>query len=122
MQAHSAELENITRLPHTPICRGTVIDDGKVVHQLILTGGSTTSDRMAAQRTTMEFDIVDPGKEIDYEGLLFGKRIQIERGAVTSTVDTRAAFYGTTTSWVPSGTGELNGIKVDVDGSIVLGP
>lgn len=125
-QAHSDALEEIVRRSHTPVARGDIIDDGKVIHQLILTGGQITSDRQAAQMRTFEVQLVDPDGEIDYEDLLFGKRIQLYRGAVdqVASVDNHAVFYGTTTSWVPSGssTGVMNGVKVDTDGSLVLGP
>lgn len=125
-QAHSDALEQIVRRPHIPVSRGSIIDDGKVTHQLLLTGGQITADRQAAQMRTFEVQVVDPDSEIDYEDLLFGKRILVERGAIdqVASVDTHAVFYGTTTSWIPSGTstGVMNGVKVDIDGSLVLGP
>lgn len=128
MQPHSVESEDIYRRSHTPIAQADIIDDGKTVRQLVLHGGSVTGDRQAANRTSFEVNVVvgPDDADIDYEDLLFGKRIQIMRGALdqVASVDTRAAFYGTTTSWIPNGTstGVMNGVKVFGDGSIGLGP
>jgi hypothetical protein len=55
----------------------------------------------------------------------FGTRIQLYRGVRISNVEVQAVFYGSATSWAPSGnsTGVLCSTLVDPsDGSLTLGP
>jgi hypothetical protein len=106
-----------------------VIQNGKVVDNLAIHAGSVSADRTAAQMRTFEIEVSDPNGTLTPEGMTstlapFGTRVQLYKGVRISNVEVQAVFYGTATSWVPSGTstGALVSVKVDTDGSITLGP
>lgn len=129
MQGHSAELAAALRKSHTAVCQVDVIEDGKVTQQLQPHAGSVTADRMAAQMRSFEVDVSDPTGTLTPQGMTsllapFGRRLQLWRGARLGEVDTRVAYHNTAGSWAVSGTstGVMNGVKVDTDGGLTLGP
>lgn len=129
MQSRSPEFDATIVDSHTAVAQCAVIQNGKVVDELAVHAGAVTADRTAAQMRTFEIVLSDPGGTLTPEGMTselapFGTRIQLYKGVRISNVETEAAFYGTRDSWVPSGvsTGVLSSVKVDVDGSITLGP
>lgn len=129
MQGRSAKYDATVVNSHTAVQSVSIIQDGKVVLQPAVHSGSVTADRLADQMRSMTVDLSDPTGEltpIDMNSTLapFGTRIQMFKGVRLESVDTRAAFYGTTQSWLPSGssTGVMNGVTVDADGSLRLGP
>lgn len=130
MQGRSAEFDATVSKPHRAVPGCDVIQDGKVVDQLAVHTGAVTADRTAAQMRSFEVELVDPDGTRTPEGMSsmlapFGTRIQLYRGVRISNVEVQAAFYGSATSWAPSGnsTGVLCSTLIDPsDGSLTLGP
>lgn len=130
MQGRSPEFDATVSKPHTALQQVDVLQNGKVVDRLLIHAGSVTADRTAAQMRTFEVEVADPKGTLAPEGMAselapFGTRVQLYKGARISNVQVQAVFYGTTTSWVPSGAsaGALVSTLVDPsDGSITLGP
>lgn len=130
MQGRSPEFDATISKSHTAVQQVDVIRDGKVVDQLAIHAGSVTADRTAAQMRTFEIDVSDPNGTLVPDGMTselapFGTRVQLRKGVRISNVQVQAVFYGTTASWVPSGTstGVLSSVLIDPsDGSITLGP
>ena len=129
MQGRSPEFDDAVSKPHTAVQQVDVIQDGKVVEQLSVHAGAVSADRTAAQMRTFQIEVSDPTGTLTPEGMTsmlapFGTRVQLYKGVRISNVEVEAVFYGTATSWVPSGTstGTLSSVKVDTDGTITLGP
>jgi len=130
MQGRSPEFDATITKPHVAVQQVEVIQNGKVVDQLAIHAGSVTADRTAAQMRNFEVEVSDPNGTLTPLGMTselapFGTRVQLYKGVRISNVEVQAVFYGTATSWVPSGasTGTLSGTLVDPsDGSITLGP
>lgn len=130
MQGRSAEFDATIAKPHTAVCRVDLISDGKVIKQLEVHGGSVTADRTAAQMRSFEVDVIDRDgtllpQDMTSDLAPFGRRVQLYRGVRISNVDTVSVLYGTsgTTSWTPqTPTGVMNGVEVDVNGALTLGP
>jgi hypothetical protein len=128
MQGRSAAFDATVVKDHVAVAGVDIIQDGNVVLQPAVHSGSVTADRMADQMRTFTVDLSDPTGTLTptMHSLLtpYGTRMQLRKGVRIASVDTRAVFYGTEQSWLPSGssTGVLNGVKVDGSGSITLGP
>ena len=128
MQGRSPEFDATVKYPHVAVQQVSVIRDGKVVDELNVHAGSVTADRTAAQMRTFEIDVADPNGTLAPEDMTselapFGTRIQLYKGVRVSNVQVQAAFYGTSTSWVPTSTGSMSSVLVDPsDNSITLGP
>lgn len=130
MQARSPEFDTTVSKPHTAVQQVDVIQSGKVVDQLAIHSGSVTADRTAAHMRTFEVEVSDPNGTLTPSGMTselapFGTRIQLYKGVRIIDVQVQGVFYGTTSSWIPSGTstGTLSSVLVNPsDGSITLGP
>lgn len=122
MQGHSDAFDETLRRPHTAVCAVELITDGKVIRQLEVHAGSVTADRTAAQMRSFSVDIIDRDGDLlptDMTSELapFGARVQLYRGVRISSTDTVGARYDAAHPWG----GVLNGVKIDVDGGLVLG-
>jgi hypothetical protein len=129
MQGRPQDFDATIIKPHVAVQQVDVIQYGKVVDQLTIHAGSVVADRTAAQMRTFEIEVADPNGTLTPDGMTstlapFGTRVQLYKGVRISNVEVQAVFYGTTNSWLPSGTstGVLASTKVDTDGSITLGP
>jgi hypothetical protein len=129
MQGRSLAFDATVVNSHTAVQAVDIIQDGKVVLQPQVHSGSATADRTQDQMRSMEVELSDPTGTLtptDMYSILapFGTRVQLFKGVRIRSVDTRASFYGTQQSWLPSGasTGVMNGVKVDSTGAIALGP
>lgn len=129
MQGHSAEFDAALRKSHTATSRCDLISDGKVIRQLEVHAGSVTADRTAAQMRSFGVDILDRDGTLLPTGMgsdlaPFGSRIQLYRGVRLAAVNTISLLRGVgiSPSWAPAGAGVMNGVKVDTDGGLILGP
>lgn len=128
MQGHSAEFDATVRKPHTATSRADLITDGKVIRELEVHAGAVTADRTAAQMRSFSIDVLDRDGTLLPTGMSsglapFGARVQLYRGVRISNTDTIGVQFDTTHPWTPlTPTGSLNGVKIDVDGGLVLGP
>lgn len=129
MQGHSAEFAAAVRKSHTAVGRVDVIQDGKVVRQLAVHAGVVTADRAAAQMRSFDVEVADPTGELTPEGMTsllapFGTRLQLWRGVRLEDVDTRVALHNSPESWAVSdaSTGVMNGVVVNGNGALTLGP
>jgi hypothetical protein len=128
MQGRSSEFDATVSKSHRAISRCDVIQDGKVVNQLAIHAGSVTADRTAAQMRSFQVEVSDPDGTLTPEGMTsqlapFGTRIQIWRGVRIQNTQTVTGFYNAANPWTPhTPTGVLNGVKIDTDGSLTLGP
>jgi hypothetical protein len=128
VQGHSAEFDEALRLSHTAVSRAELISDGKVIRELEVHAGSVTADRTAAQMRSFGIDILDRDGTLLPTGMgsdlaPFGSRIQLYRGVRLENVQTIEARYDATNPWTAqTPTGAMNGVKIDVDGGLVLGP
>lgn len=129
MQGHSGEFAAAVRKSHTAVSRVDVVQDGRVVQQLSVHAGAVTADRMAAQMRSFDVEVSDPSHTLTPEGMTsllapFGTRLQLWRGVRLEDVETRVAFHNTAGSWAVSDAsmGVMNGVTVDNDGRLTLGP
>lgn len=128
MQGISDEAAAALLKSHTAVSRADLIADGKVIRQLEVHAGSVTADRTAAQMRSFGVDIIDRDGTLLPTGMVsdlapFGSRIQLYRGVRISSVAVATAVYDAAHPWTPhTPTGSLNGLKVDTDGSLVIGP
>ena len=129
MQGRSAAFDATVANSHIAVQAVNIIQDDKVVLRPAAHSGAATADRTADQMRSFEVELSDPTgtlTPVDMNSILapFGTRMQLFKGVRIKSVDTRAVFYGTQQAWTPSGTstGVLNGVKVDSNGAIALGP
>lgn len=128
MQGRSPDFDATARKPHTAVSRVDVIQNGKVVDQLQVHAGVVTADRTAAQMRSFQVEVSDPKrtltpKDMTSELAPFGTRIQIWRGVRVRDTQTISALYNAAHPWTPlTPTGVMNGVKIDVDGGLILGP
>ena len=127
MQGHSDRFAQAVRKSHVATSRVDVIQDGKVVAELVAHAGSVTADRTAAQMRSFDVEISDLTlTPEDMTSLLApGTRLQLWRGARLDDVDTRVQVANTQATWAvsDSSTGVLNGVVASpTDGALVLGP
>jgi hypothetical protein len=128
MQGRPPEFDPTVRKPHTAVSRVDVIQNGKVVDQLLVHAGAVSADRMAATMRTFQVDVSDPTGTLTPEGMTselapFGTRIQIWRGARIKNTETQTASYNAANPWTPlTPTGVMDGVKIDTDGGLILGP
>jgi hypothetical protein len=128
VQGHSSEFDATIRKPHTATSRADLIADGKVIRQLEVHAGAVTADRTAAQMRSFSIDVLDRDGTLLPTGMgsdlsPFGARVQLYRGVRISNTDTVEARYDTTQPWTPqTSSGSMNGVTIDVDGGLVLGP
>lgn len=128
MQGRTPEFDATASKPHRAVSRCDVIQDGKVVNQLAIHAGSVTADRTAAQMRSFQVEVSDPDGTLTPEGMTsqiapFGTRVQIWRGVRIENTQTVTGFYNAANPWTPrTPTGVMNGVKIDTDGSLVLGP
>lgn len=128
MQGHSAEFDATVRKPHQATSRADLIADGKIIRELEVHAGAVTADRTAAQMRSFSIDILDRDGTLLPTGMNsdlapFGARVQLYRGVRISNTDTIGVQFDATHSWTPqTPAGSMNGVKIDVDGGLVLGP
>jgi hypothetical protein len=128
MQGRSSAFDATARKPHTAVSRVDVIQNGKVVDQLNVHAGSVTADRTAAQMRSFQVEVSDPAGTLTPEGMSseiapFGTRVQIWRGVRIKNTEIEDVMYNSGNPWTPrTPTGAMNGVKIDTDGGLVLGP
>lgn len=128
MQGFSNAFAATVQNNHTAVVVVQAVQNGKVVATLPVHAGSVTADRTAAQLRTFQFELVDTDGTLTPTGMTsllapFGTRVQLFRGVRIKNVETISAIYGVTNSWTPqTPTGEMNGVKVDGNGDLALGP
>lgn len=128
MQGRTPQFDATVSKPHRAVSRVDIIQDGKVVNQLAIHAGSVTADRTAAQMRSFQVEVSDPDGTLTPEGMTsqiapFGTRVQIWRGARIENTQTVTGFYDAANPWTPlTSTGVLNGVKIDTDGGLTLGP
>jgi hypothetical protein len=128
MQGISPEAAVVLRKSHTAVSRADLISDGKIIRQLEVHAGAVTADRTAAQMRSFGIDIIDRDGTLLPTGMgsdlaPFGSRVQLYRGVRLVSVEVLSAQYDVTHPWTPqTSTGSMNGVKIDVDGGLVLGP
>lgn len=128
MQGISDEAAAVLRKSHTAVSRADLISDGKVIRQLEVHAGSVNADRTSAQMRAFSIDVIDRDGSLTPEGMNsdlapFGSRVQLYRGVRISSVDIASAVYDAAHPWTPrTPTGSMNGVKIDVDGGLTLGP
>lgn len=128
MQGRSPDFDATARKPHTAVSRVDVIQKGQVIDQLQVHAGVVTADRTAAQMRSFQVEVADPKRTLTPKDMTsqlapFGTRIQIWRGVRVRDTETLSAVYGAAHPWTPlTPTGVMNGVKIDVDGGLILGP
>lgn len=127
MQGHSADFDTAIRRPHQAVSRADLIADGKVIRELEVHAGAVTADRTAAQMRSFSIDVLDRDGTLLPTGMgsdlaPFGARVQLYRGVRISNTDTIEARYDATRPWTPlTPIGSMNGVKIDVDGGLIIG-
>jgi hypothetical protein len=128
MQGRTPEFDATVSRPHRAVSRCDVIQNGKVVNELAIHAGSVTADRTAAQMRSFQVEVSDPDGTLTPENMTsqlapFGTRVQIWRGTRIENTQTVTGFYNAANPWTPqTPTGDLNGLKIDTDGGLVIGP
>lgn len=127
MQGRSSAFDATAKKPHQAISRVDVIRNGKVVDRLDVHAGAVTADRTAAQMRSFQVEVSDPTGTLTPEGMSselapFGTRVQIWRGVRIKSTETADVLYNAAFSWAPLSTGVMNGVKIDTDGGLILGP
>lgn len=127
MQGHSADFDATIRRPHTATSRADLIADGKIIRELEVHAGAVTADRTAAQMRSFSIDVLDRDGTLLPTGMgsdlaPFGARVQLYRGVRISSTATVGIFGDVQHPWTPITTGVMNGVKVAVDGGLILGP
>lgn len=127
MQGHSADFDDTVRRPHTAVSRCDLITDGKVIRQLEVHAGAVTADRTAAQMRSFSIDVLDRDGTLLPTGMgsdlaPFGARVQLYRGVRIASVAVVSILGDTRNPWTPAMTGVMNGVKIDTDGGLILGP
>lgn len=112
----------------TAVSQVDVIQNGKVVDLLQVHSGVVTADRTAAQMRSFQIEVSDPKGtltplDMTSELAPFGTRIQIWRGVRIKNTETADVLYNAAFAWTPlTSTGVMNGVKIDTDGGLILGP
>jgi len=127
VQGHSEDFDATLRRPHRAVSQVDLIADGKVIRQLDVHAGSVTADRTAAQMRSFSVDIIDRDGTLLPTGMSsdlapFGARVQLYRGVRLANTDTIETRYDAAHPWTPSTTGVMNGVSIDTDGGLILGP
>lgn len=128
MQGITDDAAATLRKSHTAVSRADLISDGKVIRGLEAHAGAVTADRTAAQMRSFAIDLIDRDGTLTPEDMSsdlapFGSRIQLYRGVRISSVEFASATYSAAYPWTPTTpTGSLNGLKIDTDGGLVIGP
>lgn len=127
MQGHSAEFDEALRRSHVAVSRAELVSDGKVIRELEVHAGSVTADRTAAQMRSFGVDILDRDGTLLPTGMgsdlaPFGSRIQLYRGVRLAAVETISLVRGPGAPWTPTAAGVMNGVVIDTDGGLILGP
>lgn len=127
MQGHSADFDDTVRRPHTAVSRCDLIADGKVIRELEVHAGAVTADRTAAQMRSFSIDVLDRDGTLLPTGMgsdlaPFGARVQLYRGVRIASVAVVSILGDARNPWTPSATGVMNGVTVDTDGGLILGP
>lgn len=128
MQGRSPEFDATARKPHTAVSQVDVIQNGQVVDHLHVHAGVVTADRTAAQMRTFQVEVSDPKGTLTPEDMTsrlapFGTRVQIWRGVRVRNTETLTSIYNEVNPWTPlTLTGVMNGVKIDNDGGLILGP
>ena len=127
MQGRTPEFDAAVVENHRAVSRVDVIQNGKVVDTLNVHAGAVTADRTAAQMRSFQVEVSDPDGTLTPEGMTselapFGTRIQIWRGVRIENTQTVTGFYGAANPWTPKSAGVMNGVKIDTDGGLILGP
>jgi hypothetical protein len=128
MQGRTPEFDATVSKPHRAVSRVDILQNGKVVNELAIHAGSVTADRTAAQMRSFQVEVSDPDGTLTPEDMTsqiapFGTRVQIWRGVRIQNTQTVTGFYNAAHPWTPlTPTGDLNGLKIDTDGGLILGP
>lgn len=128
MQGRAPEFDATVSKPHRAVSRVDILQNGKVVNELAIHAGSVTADRTAAQMRSFQVEVSDPDGTLTPEDMTsqiapFGTRVQIWRGVRIQNTQTVTGFYNAANPWTPlTPTGDLNGLKLDTDGSLIIGP
>jgi hypothetical protein len=128
MQGRTPDFDATARKPHTAVSRVDVIQNGAVVDYLQVHAGIVTADRTAAQMRSIQVEVSDPNKVLTPLGMTsqlapFGTRMQVWRGVRIKSTEVVTTFRNAANPWTPlTPTGVMNGVKIDTDGSLTLGP
>jgi hypothetical protein len=128
VQGISSDFATTIQQSHTAVVAAEAIRNGKVVADLEVHAGSVTADRTAAQMRTMQFEIIDRDGTLTPDGMTsvlapFGTRIQLYRGVRIKNVQVQSVVYNAANPWTPKTlTGDMNGVTIDGNGNLVLGP
>lgn len=128
MQGRSPEYDVTYSKPHTAVYAADVIQDNKVVDKLEVHSGSVAADRTAANMRSFQLELIDRTGTLtptDMTSTLapFGTRMQIYRGVRIKNTDTVGARYDAANPWTSTTPdGVTNGVTVDTDGALILGP
>jgi hypothetical protein len=128
MQGRTPDFDATARKPHTAVSRVDVIQKDAVVNYLQVHAGVVTADRAAALMRTIQVEVSDPNGVLTPLGMTsqlapFGTRMQVWRGVRIKSTEVVTAFYNAANPWTPlTPTGVMNGVKMDTDGGLVLGP
>lgn len=127
MQGRSSAFDATAKKPHTAVSRVDVIQNGKIVDQLDVHAGTVGADRTAATMRSFQVEVSDPTGTLTPEGMSselapFGTRVQIWRGVRIRNTETADVLYNAAFPWTPMSTGVMNGVKIDTDGGLILGP
>lgn len=128
MQGRSGEFDDTVQKSHIAVVAADVVKDGKVVANLEPHAGSMTADRTAAQMRTFQFEVIDRDGTLAPTGMTsllapFGTRVQLYRGVRIRSGDTASLTYSGGNTWIPTTPiGQMVSVKVDIDGSLTLGP
>ena len=128
MQGRTPDFDATARKPHTAVSRVDIIQNGAVVGYLSVHAGVVQADRTAALMRTIQVEVSDPDKVLTPLGMTsqiapFGTRMQVWRGVRIKNTEIVTAFYNAANAWTPlTPTGSMNGVKIDTDGGLVLGP
>jgi hypothetical protein len=127
VQGHSANFDAAIRNSHTAVSRADLIADGKVIRELEVHAGAVTADRTAAQMRSFSIDVLDRDGTLLPTGMgsdlaPFGARVQLYRGVRIASVAIVSIRGDARNPWTPRTTGVMNGVTIDTDGGLILGP
>lgn len=128
MEGRSSAFDETVQGSHTAVSGASIIQNGKVVGNLEIFSGSVSADRTAAQMRSFEVDAVDRHGTLiptDMRSTLapFGTRIQLYRGVRIKATQTVGVMHNAANPWTPqTPIGVMNGVKIDTDGGLILGP
>ncbi|HEX4395432.1 MAG TPA: hypothetical protein VH084_28460 [Mycobacterium sp.] len=128
MQGRTPDFDATARKPHTAVSRVDIIQNGAVVGYLLVHAGVVQADRTAALMRTIQVEVSDPLKVLTPLGMTsqlapFGTRMQVWRGVRIKSTEVATASYNAASPFTPlTSTGVMNGVKIDTDGGLILGP